>query len=230
MSSFQFLAEKAPFPQWLGPYSPSRGNMCGMRVRSGQFGAWISSRHHIAFQPFVETTGGRLLGALVEHQWGGGRVLLLPTGHVIKPLPEPHNRGRRVLIGRFTGGLILPMAGGRTVDLLRPGLRPGDRWLGPHMGGLECIIGGDGALRCDYTHPTQYGDETTSAFVNGPNATLAAGFRTCRMADASGRVRVTESGHVTTMRDAGGGVWDCLYVGWVDHRTWANWNHYAVRR
>ena len=51
--------------------------------------------------------GARDIANLVQGQWGGGRVLLLANGFVVKPLQQDIEVGQRALIGRFQGAVVL---------------------------------------------------------------------------------------------------------------------------
>lgn len=157
-------------------------------------------------------------------------MLLLPTGHVIKPLQDEDDRGKRVLIGRFRGHVMLRSSDSRVLDLANPGTRCGDSWPGPTTLGLEAIVDRSGTLECTWYHPQGWGQDRERVRLRGPDATLASGFRQCRPGETTGRVRITANGHVTTNRQRQEGAWTCLHVGWVDGRTWSNWDHYAVRR
>ena len=50
--------------------------------------------------------GAREIATVVRGTWGGGRVLLLPNGFVVKPLQNDDEVGRRVFIGNFVGHLF----------------------------------------------------------------------------------------------------------------------------
>lgn len=230
MISFAFQPESKPFPRWLGPYSPARGDRCGLRVKQGQLGAWMRTHEGSEFWIARANDGVARLVQLVLQMWRGGRLLFLPTGHVIKPLQDEDDRGKRVLVGRFRGRLVLESSEGSSFDLASPGTQPGDRWPGPETLGLEAVIGAGGELVCTWYHPTGWGQDKERAYLRGPDAALAKGFRKCRPDDETGRVRITACGHVTTNRQERGGDWCCRHVGWIDERTWSNWDHYAVRR
>ena len=230
MTPFAFKAEKLPFPRWMGPYSPSRGAKSGMRVRENKLGAWRQSNFEAEFCPAIPTPGVGDLVNLVRAHWGGGRILLLPTGHIVKPLQDEEEVGQRVLIGQFRGGLVLSRSGTSGFSLEEPGLKPGAIWTGPSMLGLETSLDAStGELTCEWKHPSALGQDIVRAKVRKPDATLAAGFRVCRPADSNGRVRVTANGHVTTMVQRPNGDWVCHYVGVADRITWPNWDHYSKR-
>lgn len=227
--AFEFIPEAKPFPRWLGPYSPARGSQCGLRVREGQLGACVHSADGSEFWTVRENASVLSLVDLVRRTWRGGRLLFLPTGHVIKPLQDEDERGKRVLVGRFRGRLVLVNPGGTDFDLAEPGTGVGERWHGPSTIGLEAVIDGNGALTCTWYQPTGWGVDKERAHLRGPDANLATGFRRCRHGETGGRVRLTAHGHVTTNRQERNGDWTCRYVGWIDGRTWSNWNHYAIR-
>lgn len=172
----------------------------------------------------------RLLANLVRREWGGGRVLLLPTGLVAKPLQGDHEVGRRVVIGRFRGSIVLHRPDGSAFDLNRPGhLQPGDPWTGPKTTGLECAIQSDGSLVCEWYHPTPLGRETIAEQLHGIDRNLASGFGRARPGDVGGHVRVTANGHAITNRQTRTGKWMAFYIGRIDPASWANWNRWIGR-
>lgn len=216
MSEFAFIPEKPPYPRWLGPYTPSRGSYSGFRVRNGRVGVWAGSDDGYEFWPIVESEGTRALSRLVSQQWGGGRILMLPSGVVIKPLQEEDERAKRVVIGRFGGAIVLDRNRPRRFDLSNPGpIKAGEVWPGPKSIGLECVMKPDGSLTCSWFHPADWGQDEERALLFGGNPNLAAAFRTARPTDTGGRVRITEHGHVITNRQLHDGTWTTLYVGRV---------------
>lgn len=220
MSSFTFEPESQPFPRWMGPFSPARGTKSGFRFHQGRLGTWVSSEWGLAFWPVALSPGVRELTRLVRENWGGGRVLLLANGFVVKPLLDIEV-GQRNLIGRFSGPIVLERYGLPDFDLNEPGdLRPGDRWPGPKTMGLECAIQSDGSLRCDWYHPTTWGRDAVSEQLHPPDDVLARGFRAARPGGTAGRVRVTANGHVITNRQEPDGSWASIYVGRVDAGSW----------
>jgi len=100
MTSFTFVPLHHPFPRWMGPYSPSRGNKSGFRIKAGKIKTWDENG---AEWPVVECAGIKSIVSLVTNHWKGGRVLFLPNGFVIKPLQDDDEVSKRVLIGRFSG-------------------------------------------------------------------------------------------------------------------------------
>src|SRR5688572_111880 len=113
MTALAFRPESAAFPRWMGPFSPARGSYSGFRVRDGRLGTWVADDDERAFWPVVVGPGARMLVQLVWEQWGGGRVLLLPNGFVVKPLQRDDHVGKRVLIGRVSGPIVLVRPDGR---------------------------------------------------------------------------------------------------------------------
>lgn len=222
MTNFVFLEARQPFPRWFGPYSPSRGTYAGFRFHGGRLGAWVEKPHTRVFWPLADSSGGRALARLVLDQWGGGRVLMLPNGLTIKPLQEDQEMGRRVLIGRFRGSVVLEPPDGSHFDLGSAGtvLAPGVRWPGPKTIGLECVIEADGSLRCRWYHPTSWGWTESSAKMRGSDTRLSAGFRTARPGDRVGRVRVTAQGIVITNRQGSTGKWSTHFVGRIPPESW----------
>lgn len=224
-----FSPEGWPFPHWKGPYSPSRGKWSGFRVRNERLGAWSSANGRLSFCPIHETAGVNDLTKLViRHFKGGGRVLMLPSGHVIKPLQEYEERGKRVFIGRFKGAFKLNV-GDERIDLETTGpFAPGDPWPGSGTIGLECTIGGDGSLTTRWQQPSEYGSDLYREKITGPDQRLASGFRKARPHDEVGRVRVTVGGHTITNRKVGE-IWKTFYVGRVDPARLENWNRWIER-
>ena len=230
MSVFAFKAQDGPLPRWMGPFSPARGSKSGFRVRQDLLGTWVENGSDLSFWNVVETRGARDIAVLVQERWGGGRVLFLPNGFVVKPLQDDTEVGRRVLIGRFSGAMKLELPGGLRFDLSDPGtLRPGDRWPGPTRTGLESVISYDGSLSCTWYHPTQYGRDDVTHTLRGSDPLLAAAFRTARPGDTSGRVRLTANGHVITNRQGFDGTWVSIYIGWIDPKSWPSWDHWISK-
>jgi len=224
MNTFAFQPEPQPFPQWMGPFSPARGTSSGFRFHQGRLGTWVSDDSGRTFWPVVDNPGAQEIAALVTGKWGGGRVLFLPNGFVVKPLQPDEEVGQRMLIGRFHGAIVLERPGQRSFDLSKPGaLRPGDPWRGPATTGLECAIRSDGALVCSWYHPTRFGRDDVSQPLRGPDPSLAAGFRAARPGDNGGGVRITANGHVITNRQDEPETWVSIYIGWVDPISWTDW-------
>ena len=137
MNAFTFKPEPEPFPQWMGPFSPARGTRSGFRFRQARLGTWVTNESGSSFWTVVDNRGARNIATIVKAKWGGGRVLLLPNGFVVKPLQADEEVGQRVLIGRFKGEIVLEGPDHSTFDLSNPGtLRPGDPWPGPATTGL----------------------------------------------------------------------------------------------
>jgi hypothetical protein len=227
--SFTFEPEPRPFPQWMGPFSPARGIKSGFRFHEGRLGTWVSTQTGNAFWQTVDCQGARSIASLVRAEWGGGRVLLLANGFVIKPLQD-EEVGRRVLIGRFHGSIVLARPNQSTFDLSRPGnLTPGDVWPGPSTTGLECAIQQNGSLICSWYHPTPLGRDEISEQLHDSDSSLAAGFRRARPGNHGGRIRVTANGHVITNRQDENGDWRTIYVGRIDPTNWANWQRWIER-
>jgi hypothetical protein len=223
MTSFTFEAQARPFPRWMGPFSPARGTNSGFRFHGGKLGTWVGDDFQREFWPIVDSPGSIALTNLVINRWGGGRVLLLPSGFVIKPLQKDSDVGKREFLGKFSGSVVLKKPTGGVFDLSTPGnLRPGDRWPGPKTTGLECAIGDSGALNCTWYHPIPLGREDVTKQLRGQDPSLIAGFRKCRPS-VGGRVRITASGHIITNRQLGGN-WIAYYVGRIDPAAWkADW-------
>ena len=224
-----FEPETTPFPAWLGPYSPARGNRSGFRVKYGVLGAWVTTDYGQTFCAAERTAGTARLAELVRARWSGGRIEFLPGGIVVKPLQDESERGRRVVLGRYTGSFRLH-TGARPIDFsATAGFVPGTEWQGPGSVGLECRIRPDGSLVSRWTHPSRFGEERHEALVFGPNPALFAAFRRVRRYDTGGRVRITLGGHVITSRETGYG-WAPFYVGRVDPAQFRNSSTWLERR
>ena len=221
MMTFSFQAEARPFPRWLGPFSPARGTNSGFRFHGGRLGTWVENLHGREFWPIEDSRDIRVLSQIVLECWGGGRVLLLPNGLVIKPLQGDYEVGQRALIGRFRGGIVLERPGDRAFDLDSPDtLTPGEPWAGPKTTGLECAVQPDGSLECNWYHPAPWGREEVRERLHSPDRLLATGFQRARPGDAGGRVRVTARGHVITNRQDRDGTWVSMYVGRIATEPW----------
>ena len=224
MSSFIFRPEPGRFPRWMGPFSPSRGTRSGFRFHQGQLGTWVTSGSDRAFWPVVDGQGAREITTLVRRKWGGGRVLFLPNGFVVKPLQEDDEVGQRALIGQFQGPIVLD-TGRSAFDLSKPGdLRPGDLWPGPTTTGLECVMQSNGSLLCSWYHPTRFGRDEITELLRGPDRGLAAGFSAARPGDAGGRVRVTANGSIITNRQESDESWLSIFVGKIDAASLKDWS------
>ena len=230
MSSLIFESLPRPYPRWLGPFSPARGTRSGFRFHQGRLGTWVTQKSVREFWPVSDGTGVRQLTKVVREAWGGGRVLFLPNGFVVKPLQSDDEVGRRALIGRFRGSITLERPGGTMFDLGNPGtIRPGQVWPGPNTTGLECAIKLDGSLECTWYHPAPYGRELVSNFLRAPDKSLASGFRAARPGQSGGRVRITANGHVITNRKIGYDEWVSVYVGWVEPRSFGKWDDWIKK-
>jgi hypothetical protein len=226
--SFLFQPAKRPFKRWMGPFSPARGTYSGFRFHDGRLGTWVEDDDIRGFWSIADGTGVRALQKLVIDEWGGGRVLFLPNGYLVKPLQKDNERGQRAFIGRFEGRVVLERPDGARFDLSAPGTKAGRRWPGPQTTGLECYVGGEGVPTCTWYHPTEYGRDELEHPLAPRIPGLAAGFRACRPADTSGRIRITANGHVITNRQDGDGSWTTLYVGWINPASWDDWSQWIV--
>jgi hypothetical protein len=206
--SCPFEFEPLPFSEWRGPYKPGRGTMTGLRVRWESIGAWFNG----TWWPLVPTTGTRKLVQLVQSRWGGGRILLLPWGDVVKaPQGTPPSH-----IGRWRGSVAFMTPYGH-FDIKERAIRlsPGDLWEAPHHIGLECIITERGGIFCEWDLLVPRGTETVRKELWRPNRDLAQGFREARPCDTRGRVHVLPGGVVVTVASSVDG-WETRFVGMVD--------------
>ena len=221
--SITFTLFPKPFRRWWGPFSPARGRQSGFRFHQGRLGAWVDDGDGRGFWSVQQTSGARALQQAVLNEWGGGRLLLLPNGLVVKPLQGDDERGRRVLVGQISGDVVLEMPSGARFNMAQPSiLQPGSPWQGPTTTGLECVLQQNGSLSCTWYHPTEHGRDEETHVVSKAHAALAQGFRSARPGDTAGRVRVTANGHVITNKKAQGGCWETRYVG---HVLPGNWPH-----
>lgn len=223
----KFVPEKAPFPYWLGPYSPARGNT-GFRIKNGELGAWINTDEGRSFCVAQNTDGVSNLTKLVKQHWQGGRLLFLPTGIIVKPLQNEDEAGLRVVVGRYEGGFKIKTETG-VIDLSTQEYSPGSVWTGPSSVGLECTIKPDGSLQTSWQQPSDYGQEQYREKITGPDPSLMAGFKKARPHDSGGRVRVTVCGHAITNRETREG-WKAFYVGKIKPSQFGKWDKWIQRR
>ena len=92
--SFEFTPYSQPFPEWHGPYSPARGDDWGFRVRGGLLMTVVATEDGQEEWVVRQAEGAELLQQIVRSHWGGGRVLLLPNGLVVKPNPDESDSHR----------------------------------------------------------------------------------------------------------------------------------------
>ncbi len=149
MSRFTFKPLEKPYPAWMGPYSPARGNTTGFRFHQERLGTWSSGEYGRSFWQVRNNQASSAIATLVRREWGGGRVLFLPAGYLVKPLQGDEERGKRVLIGHFNGSVVLKQPDGSLFDMSNPGgIQPGQPWPGPTTTGLECVIQNNGVANC----------------------------------------------------------------------------------
>lgn len=214
--AFEFVPSAADMrhaPRWYGPYSPARGRTCGFRVSKGEIGVEVDRGDRSERWLFEQTPGVLALANLVRRTWGGGRLLFLCGGFVVKPENDADLIGVRWLVGRFRGlpRLITPdrKAFRWASDSARV---PGAGYVGPRTTGLECHIQPDASLKTAWTHPTASGSLGFDELLSGPDKRLGAGFASGRPGEVTGRVRVQLDGSVITNRNMGDG-WEGRYVG-----------------
>lgn len=92
----------APHPKWHGPYSVVPGRSSGLRVRRGAIEAQLWRNGYAETWVIDDSQGNRSLIATVQATYGGGRLLLLPNGAVIKPVASS-SEGERRLLGHWWG-------------------------------------------------------------------------------------------------------------------------------
>ena len=217
-----FEASARPFKLWSGPYSPARGNASGFRIRGKRLGVFVNRDDAQEFWTVEPSVGVDALIELVSRHWTGGRILLLPSGLVIKPMQNESEAGKRVVLGRLSGRLMLQRPDGNRFDMAAPpNLVPGGRWPGPSTTGLECSRDHQGKLICKWDLPIDGEDWDTKRRMRkelrGADGFLAAGLRKARPGETGNcRVRLTFHGHITTNKELPGNVWEPRYVGHVD--------------
>ena len=226
MSDLEIEVEDAPFPDWMGPYSPARGMQHGLRFHGGELGVWSNTPTGKEFWTVQRNGSVDRLVRSVMQTWGGGRLLFLPNGYIIKPLPGADERGKRVFVGSFEGSVVLVDSDGMEFDLSSPSnQKPGGIWNGPTTLGLECAFEADGSLRCDWNHPDEYGGTEVSHHIVGGNAGRVRSFRVARPGESTGRVHISANGMVTTNCKVGSG-WQTRFVCYVDPDSLDDWSHW----
>ena len=227
MSDLQIEVQKQPFLSWLGPYSPARGMSHGMRFPGGKLGVWSNTATGRELWTVQRNVAVDRLTKAVMQTWGGGRLLFLPNGYIVKPLPGNEDRNKRVLVGTFAGSVVLEDPEGEEFDLSDPwDDTPGSAWDGPSTLGLECALEADGSLRCNWSQPDEYGRTETSCRLAGPDAARARDFRAARPGDSTGRVHITANGCVTTNVNVGNAGWQTRFVCRVDPDELDDWSHW----
>jgi hypothetical protein len=228
MTTIQIELEKKPFKRWWGPYSPARGVTHGLRFREQRLGIIHRTAVGEEFWAVRENADVKALTQLILSEWRGGRLLFLPNGYIVKPLPGPDDeRGKRVLVGRYKGDLVLESPSGRPLDLGRPWVStPGEAWAGPDTMGLECVIEPNGGVKCKWYHPEELGRIDTPAQLFGADAMRHKAFCVAQPSKTSGRIHIFPSGHVIAKYELGHERWLARYVGKVDLRTLGDWSHW----
>jgi len=226
MSGLDIRLRSKPFARWWGPYSPARGTKRGFRFHDNQLGVWHDAGSGLEFWTVQENAAVRGLTKLVLGEWGGGRLLFLPNGYIVKPLPgRDEDRCKRVVLGTFAGPLVLESPAGDELDLSDPWTaKPGDDWEGPSTIGLEVVMDERGALRCDWYHPDSSGRLDTWTQISGADASMVRGFRATRRIESAGRVHITPNGHIITNCNIGFDRWRCRYVGFLGPRAIGDWS------
>ena len=225
----KFFAEEPPFPEWIGPYSIV-GKETGFRVRSGRLGVNLIDDVDRSWCLPQASVGIRQLESLVKQHFGGGRILFLPGGHVIKPKQERVAVSTRVVIGKYSGGFILNCPD-FSFDLRNSSnLVPGTPWIGPRTLGLKCKFESNGKLLAEWSTRLDSEIYGHSIEMSIPNATLYKRFKKARNIP-SGGVRITICGHTYTTWQTYGvnGKWQSIYLGQIDLSRAINWEQWVKR-
>ena len=221
MEDLLFELSERPFPDWLGPYKPPMGTDSGYRVRKSNLCTVVSSENRFETWTVVSDGVRNLVNTVVRHFSGGGRLLILPNGYVIKPLQDEVEVGRRQLIGTIHGSIVLKKSDGALFDFDQlDEMKPGDAWEGPNTTGLVCSISRNGSLRCKWALPTKFGTKVVEKELRAKDSKLWAGFTSARPNATGGRVRVQASGHVITNCEVRFRKWKPFYVGHADPNSW----------
>ena len=167
---FQELQQKS-FPYWKGPYSPARGVDTGIKVKDGEIGAWCYSSNNLEFFSFEQSPGSKELKKCVSKNFGGGgRIVILPNGFVIKPLAD--ETGYRKLIGKIEGEIEISLDSGIFSFGPNVTLKSGSIWKGPYGGGLECKVLEDGSIMSSSKEPHELGKIEAEFQLTGANPTF----------------------------------------------------------
>ena len=226
--STSFTPMNLPFPMWLGPYSPRRGTYSGWRVNGGRLVATVYSRGRQENWQAVEDDGIKALCRHVSWHFGGGRVLILPSGHVVKPDQEGWRQ--RYVIGSLCGIPRLHNASGGVFDMSGPkGISPGQMWPGPASTGIECVIRTKGQMTSNRVFDLGNGEEEEALQVVSSACHIWRAFREVRHANG-GRVRVTCLGVILTNHNHGSRHrpdWSTHYLGTIDLDDWRHHNEWV---
>jgi len=222
---FEFTPNPNPHPLWHGPYSPVPGRSNGLRVRRGTAEALMRRGGYSETWAIEDSPGARALVESVYIAYGGGRLLLLPNGAVIKPTPWS-NEGERRLVGSWSGRFTLVSPSGlrlctsdpkimvKPVGTPRRLIRSGDDWPGPSSQGLRCRIDPSGALFARTWHASRWGRTEVDFPIAPGDVMRALSYRLAGGHTSGGSVRLLEGGHlVMPAHDADGGI--ARYVGYV---------------
>ena len=222
---FQFTPLGFPYPLWHGPYAVVPGRSNGMRVRRGAIEAQLWRNGYCETWVIDDSPGARSLVALVQASYGGGRLLLLPNGAVIKPVPRS-SEGERRLLGHWWGSLTLVSPFGQRICTTEANvlaharsdsprsIRPGDPWPGPATTGLRCRLDPSGSLFARTWQASQWGRTEVEYPIAAANSLLSMCYRLAGGHGSGGSVRLLEGGHVVMpYHDTDGGM--ARYVGYV---------------
>ncbi len=211
-----------PLP-WYGPYSPARGTNSGFRIRNRRLGIYTNDDS----EPWLakQTNGVRELEQQVIERYGGGRILFLPSGHVIKP--DSGGTGHRSVIGKYKGEFSILGRENGIIDFSSE-FEPGSRWLGPNNSiGLECQleVAGNG-LQTEWYIPRNYGRDNNHEEIAIVNPNITHMFEECRPNIAQGRIQLLIGGHIITKTQEGYSNWVTYYIGRIDLSQFNDWEQH----
>ena len=198
----KFIPVKFPIPYWTGPYSPAAGVKTGTKVKFGYAGAWCDTKVGLKFRTFEKSEGADLLSKLVINEFnGGGRIVILPNGYVLKPENDDDAVGYQRLIGKIEGDIIFPLI--KENFKLGPAIEfeLGSKWEGPLGGAVKCTVGDDGAIHTSWSVPCETGAKEYHKQLTEPNIALTGQINEIKRKYGDfGRIYYWYGGHLTTAK------------------------------
>jgi len=218
-----FRPYQPPFHQWMGPYTPATGFTSGFRVLQNSLGCHEVDDSSQFFCTAEESPGVRYLIDHVRTHFGGGRVLFLPNGLVIKPCNRGYDVGRRVVIGEYSGDLRIFTSEGFRNFSDEQIQNPGTRWYGPQTIGLAIILEPRGCGYIKWNLSNRYYDEEHREPFDWIGSQVVESYQ--RVKGRTGRVRISVNGHAFTKVEEGT-RWQTYYLGIADSE-FVNWQQWA---